>query len=102
MARLFRISKKQTKPGYIYVISRSDGLRKIGLTIDPNERLESLKRDNREYSLAIEFLYSVPDMHKCEKALHNYFTDKRIYGEWFNLSYSDLSELDAIVGGMET
>jgi len=97
MARMIFISRKQTKPGFVYVIKSRDGLSKIGITIDPRERLESLNRQYSGDSLEIERLYRVSNMRKYEKALHEYFSEKRIYGEWFDLSNSDLSDFDNIV-----
>ncbi len=99
MARLFSTSTTFRKPGYLYVLLNKDGFRKIGISIDPKERVESIRRECSDPSIEIELLYEVENMRDNEKRLHEQFSECRVFGEWFNLSDKDLDDLDGIVMG---
>ena len=68
--------------GYVYFI-QAGGCRgpvKIGFSINPEERLETLQAGN-PLALALEAV--VPGSARDEKRLHAVFADGRMTGEWF-------------------
>ena len=99
MTRLFFISSKQSKPGFLYVAKSESGLRKIGISCNPDERVENLRRECLDHSIEIETRYFVSNMLFIEKTAHKLLAQKRVYGEWFDLSDMDLCELDRFIAG---
>lgn len=87
------------KWGYVYVLKSDSGHYKIGKTSDPAARLITF-----EVNLPIEVDYLVlihsPNYHLLETVLHRRFKHKLIYGEWFNLSTTDLMLLKQFPGNM--
>lgn len=77
-----------SRPGFVYLIRAGD-LCKIGMTISVESRLSSLQSSS---SLPIELLHVIEttDMDTTETALHEKFQNKRVNGEWFNLSLEDI------------
>lgn len=66
----------------------TDGVRyKIGCSISPEARLRVLRIGN----LDIKLIASGPCV--TEKHLHEVYKDKRIRGEWFSLSESDVKDI---------
>lgn len=74
-------------------------LHKIGSSVNPMRRYNELnfqqnpaiigdERENRDLTLV---WYSDPVLRSKEKELHDYFGESRKFGEWFNLSESDLN-----------
>ncbi|MBD2414515.1 hypothetical protein FACHB389_31500 [Nostoc calcicola FACHB-389] len=81
------------KPGYIYVVHAINTDRyKIGKSVNPNNRLVSLSKQ-APYKLKLLFSFAVQDMSKAEKQLHQYFIDKQVNSEWFQLSNDDIEYL---------
>lgn len=79
--------KKQT---YIYVmIDKNTGYYKIGRSVNPKHRERTLQSEKP----TIEMLFNYKAIISHEKELHNMFKDKRIRGEWFDLSGSDIIEI---------
>jgi len=87
------------KSGSLYLMKNlKTGFCKIGYTID-------LSRREREVSNAcgckinlidfVELSYIKADepVDKAEKWLHKYFKEKRLRGEWFNLSKADIKSI---------
>lgn len=69
-----------------YTYLMTDGRKyKIGLSIDPKKRLDSMKTANPDIRL-ICYSKNIP-----EKFLHDYFFGQRYKGEWFDLSKFDIS-----------
>jgi hypothetical protein len=91
--------KKPAKPiGGLVYIARSGEYHKIGLTSDFERRREELTKNT---PLEITWAYLIPtsDMHKLEKTLHEKYKNKRHKGEWFNLSETDLKEIQDTLQG---
>lgn len=79
--------KKQT---YIYVmIDKNTGYYKIGRSVNPKQRERTLQSEKP----TIEMLFNYKTITSHEKELHNMFKGKRIRGEWFDLSGSDIIEI---------
>ncbi len=80
------------KEGYVYFIYDYTRNRvKIGKSKNPKTRITDFKIANP----GIELLYSIKtdDYSKLEKDFHNLFKNKRIVGEWFNFSITELKEI---------
>jgi len=76
---------------YVYIIKdvSASGYCKIGRTIHPASRL-------RKFGIALPFQIHILAIIPCEdevlleSVLHNHFINKRINGEWFNLTGGDI------------
>jgi len=91
---------KRTNPnnnaGFIYLAKDNTGLYKIGRTVDIDRREGTLKTGNISYrTIASVF---VPNAAKEETALHHYFKEKNVGGEWFMLNDDDLDMLVSVFG----
>jgi len=75
---------------YTYIMKSHD-LHKIGRAIDVDNRLKGFLTGNPY----IELVKTIDGNH--EKKLHTLFKDKRVKGEWFNLSQEDIDSIDAVV-----
>ncbi|MDM8528197.1 GIY-YIG nuclease family protein [Anaerolineales bacterium HSG24] len=81
----------QVIPGYIYVIKSEYGY-KIGKTI-------SIKSRTRLFSVKLPFPIELihyawfDNYSKAERDFHDRFSSKRLEGEWFDLSPSDIDEI---------
>ena len=77
--------------GYIYlgehydVLNREIGIsdKKIGLSIDPISRENSLTKTKSPIRYRIVAVYKVDDMRRVEKMLHSILDSRRVFGEWF-------------------
>lgn len=81
--------EKPTGTLCLYVILARNGLTKIGKSNNPQKRFREI--DNLspvELRLVIYFSYDAKAV-DLEKILHRTFTDKRVKGEWFALSFYD-------------
>ena len=77
--------------GYIYlgehydVLNREIGIsdKKIGLSIKPIDREQSLTKTKSPIRYRIVAVYKVDNMRKVEKMLHSILDSRRVFGEWF-------------------
>ena len=82
-----RINYRKTN---IYLmIDHNMGYHKIGRSKDPLKRERTLQSEKP----TIELVHTWKGFYNDETSLHERFEEKRIRGEWFNLSPSDISEL---------
>lgn len=82
---------KKDKNNYIYLASDNSGYTKIGQTKNVKARISNLKTANPNIYC---FLYFKEGVNVgIEKALHNEFENKRISGEWFDLSKNDIRKI---------
>lgn len=95
-------TRKQTAPrkrtsteGYVYLVQSVTGAYKIGRTIDPNNRLKTF---NVKLPFEVEYVVTIktPNMYQLETDLHNQFAEKRVNGEWFNLSPADVNYIKGL------
>ena len=70
-----------------YLMKDSSGLYKIGCSLDPHGRLESMKTGNATIELVCVIKENI------EKQLHIKYAAKRVKGEWFKLSKKDVEEI---------
>ena len=75
----------------IYVIKEYESnYYKIGVSYDPEIRLHSIQTGNiRRLDIIMESDF-LDNAHKIEKAIHSFFEDKHVKGEWFILDTDDL------------
>ena len=66
-----------------------NGLHKIGISIDPESRLQTLSTG----PVAIELLWSkkIRDAAHVERIWHEVFQDCRVRGEWFDLDENQVT-----------
>ena len=90
------LSKPTLSPveGFVYLL-RSSTLHKIGKALDVEERK---KRIEREIGESLELIHFFPsnDNGRAEAELHLKYSGSRKYGEWFDLSPADVSEISRI------
>lgn len=76
--------------GWVYILQNpNDGLTKIGITSlqNPKARLCHYKT---HIDIKVIYLSKVAEYGKLENELHLQYQNKRIRGEWFNLSETDI------------
>lgn len=83
------------QPGFVYVISgekKGKTLYKIGRTNNLHQRLNYF---GVMIPFPISFVCSIEVIHsaRLERSLHCLYADKRVEGEWFDLSSSDIDSL---------
>lgn len=75
----------------IYLIfSQENGYYKIGISKNPQKRIEQLQTGNSSELKIIE-TYKSEYYNKIEKALHRRFSHARINGEWFALDAVEMN-----------
>lgn len=82
--------------GHVYLMGdKSNGHTKIGKSIGPGYREKTLRSDKKE----IRLLYNkkVLKMKLTEDYLHEKFKHKRLEGEWFDLSKTEIEEAKSII-----
>ncbi len=83
---------RRDRSGYVYLLE-GDGCYKIGHARDPENRVETLKIQLPYPVHLVTFVYS-EDRRGLEAELHEKFADKRLNGEWFDLSQNDVEEIE--------
>lgn len=83
------------RDGYVYLIRSDTGCYKIGCARNPEDRLRTFEV---KLPFRVEYLVLIKtnDMRRLEGQLHAKFTDKRISGEWFNLSDDDVQYIKSL------
>lgn len=77
----------------VYVIQNTENLYcKIGVTVDLPARLSGLQTGNSALLVVLTFIESGDD-YTLEAALHKRYQDKRLVGEWFALTKTDIAYL---------
>jgi hypothetical protein len=79
---------------YVY-LTKSDFGYKIGRTTHPEIRPLQVA-GNMPIKLEVIAVIEVPDSKEWESRLHGHFADKRLRGEWFSLSESDVEIIKGI------
>lgn len=85
--------REQHDPGFVYVArapSRGDNALKIGKAKRPEVRLSQFKTVLPDTEFVS--LFEVPNAGALERALHKYFSEQRIAGEWFNVTVDEVWE----------
>ena len=78
-------------PGYVYFVQEyMTGSFKIGKTKHIDRRM-NVFNVKLPFENKLIFLIKTADHHQTEIAFHQHFSDKRLEGEWFNLTRDDLA-----------
>jgi len=78
------------KTGCIYVLRAPDGLHKIGRSVSPERRVGSLNTGRADRGLELVCTVAATHTSTLETMLHQRFASKRVNGEWFDLTPSDI------------
>ena len=85
--------KNEPLSGFIYIVECGKYY-KIGITLDIKNRMGSIQTDN-PHKLRLIFCQKTIEYQNLEAYCHNRFKDKRIRGEWFELTIEDVKEITA-------
>lgn len=73
------------KDKYVYVARESEsGRYKIGISINPEERIKSLNTGNPEQLILVHAYLAIESGYKSESLAHALFEGNRLKGEWFD------------------
>jgi len=89
--------RKKRAPGFVYLIRSESGHYKIGRTVNPEDRIQTFSV-KLPFRVEYEHLIKCEDQVALERALHTRFSDKRVEGEWFDLSPEDVAYIKSIGG----
>lgn len=89
-------SNHSDRPGYIYLMKPENMPYKIGLSGKPTDRALRLSVA-LPYRPEVLHTIRVTSMAKAEKHFHRYFDEKRLGGEWFDLSEEDVARFREIL-----
>lgn len=82
---------RKSKLGIVYVIT--NGVKhKIGQTTNVLQRVKGLQTSNPD-TLQIVMQYEIKGYELVKKLLHEKYATKRVIGEWFDLSASDIQDI---------
>lgn len=91
-------SKKKTA-GYVYLVySPSTPAYKIGHTVDPNNRAKTFSVQLPYEDIKFIALIETDDRYALETELHERYADKRVGGEWFELTDEDVKYIQSLQG----
>lgn len=85
-------AKARRKTRVYLMIDHNTGYYKIGRSNNPLKRESTLQSEKP----TIELIGHWEMVYKEEKALHDYYSNKRIRGEWFALTPNDVEEILAM------
>lgn len=88
-------NKVKSHPGYVYLLKAENGYYKIGRTKSPKDRIKTFGV-KLPFKVEFEHLIQTDDMEGLEAELHFTFADKRLDGEWFNLTSGDVEYIKAM------
>lgn len=88
-----RKSKSPTKRKMVYLM-KANGNYKIGVSLNPKERLKQLKIGLSSINLIHSF--NADDALQAEETLHHIFKKKNVGGEWFSLSGEDIADIQSV------
>lgn len=78
------------RPGYVYLMRDArSGYTKIGFSIDPSRRERTLQSEVPDVRLLCCWAGTRGD----ERALHQRFQEKRVRGEWFDLTDAEIEAI---------
>jgi hypothetical protein len=84
----------QDKTGFVYLIHDGE-LYKIGRTSQPEKRIPQIEYQNGR-PCTVLVLIETADYRTLELELHEKFGDKRVRGEWFDLSPEDIAWITSL------
>jgi hypothetical protein len=90
----FKSETKEEQQTWLYLFRHSNGLTKIGFSSNPTRREKTIQAEDPR----VHMIATRPGKLHQEKRLHRIFADKRVRGEWFDLSDQDVERLMLICG----
>jgi len=86
------------KSGYVYVIgTRSDGAVKIGISVNPANRIKKIRVQYPSERLQVVGQVWVEDMGAAEAIAHRTLAGKKVAGEWFAIGDNPLQTIREIL-----
>ncbi len=85
------VTKQYGKGGYLYLMSNCDKVNKIGISVNPQNRLYRLRSDHKLKNFMIMDTIEVEDMGRSEDKALEFFKDW-LDGEWINRPYKEVEE----------
>ena len=85
--KMYLEKTKQNLIGYVYVIEFEDGSVKIGMSINPEQRIKSISASNQSKLTRKWISNAVSDFQKLEFKAHNHFKKFRLNGEFFSVNF---------------
>lgn len=81
--------------GYVYLLQSATGAYKIGRTKNPKDRMKTF---SVKLPFEVEYICIIQtdDMYGLEQSLHDQFANKRLNGEWFNLTPEDVEHIKGL------
>lgn len=92
-----RSENKPKSLGYVYFVQADDQHYKIGGTSNLESRMKSLQVASPNDLKLITWLVA-NDWPEKEKQAHEYFDDKKIHGEWFDITASEIIDWAKLYG----
>jgi hypothetical protein len=88
---LYKRKLQQNQRGYVYFV-QEEAMKsvKIGKALDPYHRINNGFNVKIPYKLELVYLVKTENDLETEKLFHDYFSTKRINGEWFELDEKDI------------
>ncbi len=85
------IDMEKDNPGFIYLMhAKGTEFFKIGRSFDPTQREYQLNDTKAPFEIELLKQISTAKVKRAEHILHEYFSKKRIRGEWFRLDPFEL------------
>ncbi len=78
----------------VYLMRKNNGDCKIGISLNPKDRLKQVK--TVEPSIELLCFFNADDPLKAEESLHNNYMGKHVGGEWFDLTGKDIQYIESI------
>lgn len=83
------VKNKPKKQGYVYFVQADGQHYKIGGTSNLESRIKNLQVASPNDLKLIAWI-EINDWQEKEKQVHEYFDDKKIHGEWFDITLSEI------------
>ncbi len=85
---------RKPKKGYVYLLE-GGGHYKIGRAKNPHNRSETIGTQ-LPYPVTLIHVVECADYEDYERSLHRRFAEKRLHGEWFDLSPEDIAYIQGL------
>lgn len=85
-AEIYEPKQRKRRGGYVYLMKHSSGLIKIGYSCNPKNREKTLQAEDP----SVHLLFTCKGSTEKEFRIHRICSDKRVRGEWFNLTNSQV------------
>lgn len=89
-------SRRTPTRGYVYLMAGSNGLHKIGASINPQKRLKAIRRRYSPLSISILHTIKADDQFAAERRLHKRFEHCNSHGEWFELTNWEIARIKTL------